>query len=102
MTSTTTHRPPIREYPSVPPTAAALSKVRPLSRRPRPASSEQPDEAVQTVIAPAVSATINLNFDGIGDSANGSLAGVPPDSNLAVGATQVVEVINTSYQVYDK
>src|ERR1700680_2552078 len=26
----------------------------------------------------------------------------PPDSNLAVGATQVVEVINTSYQVYDK
>lgn len=93
---------PIREYPSVHPTAAALSKVRPLYRRPRPASSEQPDEAVQTVIAPAVSATINLNFDGIGDSANGSLAGVPPDSNLAVGATQVVEVINTAYQVYDK
>jgi hypothetical protein len=38
-----------------------------------------------------------LTFDGIG--ANGS---IPPDTNLAVGATQAVEVVNTEYAVYDK
>jgi hypothetical protein len=61
------------------------------------------DVAEQPYIAPPVSATIGLNFEGIPNSANGtSLEGIPSDDNLAAGATQVVETINTSWQVYDK
>jgi len=60
------------------------------------------DRAEQTYAAPLVSATIGLNFEGTPDSANGSLAEWPPDNNLAVGATQVVEATNTAYEVYDK
>src|SRR5277367_642522 len=58
------------------------------------------DLAEQTYLAPPVSATIGFNFEGIPNSANGkALEGIPPDNNLAVGATQVVETINTAWQV---
>ena len=61
------------------------------------------DLAEQTYVAPTVSATIGLNFEGIPNSANGqSLEGIPSDDNLAAGATQIVETINTAWQVFDK
>jgi hypothetical protein len=45
-----------------------------------------------------VGTTNGLNFDGISD-----IDGVaPPDTNASVGATQVVEIVNTSYQVFNK
>jgi len=94
---------PVREYPSQLPTAASALRVRPLPRRILPAAGRlQADAIEQTIALPPVSATITHNFDGIPDSANGSLAGVPPDENLSVGATQVVAVINTAYQVFNK
>ncbi len=94
---------PVRQYPSGLPVAATALRVRPLPRRILPGARLAQADAVEQVFAlPAVSATISHNFDGIPDSANGSLRGVPPDQNLAVGATQVVEVINTAYQVFNK
>jgi hypothetical protein len=94
---------PVREYPSELPTAAPALRVRPLPRRILPGAALAQADAVEQLSAlPLVSATISRNFDGMPDSANGSLAGVPPDENLAVGATQVVEVINTAYQVFSK
>ncbi len=94
---------PVREYPSPLPAAAPAMRVRPLPRRVLPgAALAQADAVEQTFALPPVSATISHNFDGMPDSANGSLAGVPPDENLSVGATQVVEVINTAYQVFNK
>jgi len=42
-----------------------------------------------------------LNFDGIGAIAAG-INVIPPSTNLAVGATQVVQVVNGAYAVYDK
>ena len=94
---------PISQYPSGLPLTAPALRVRPLPRRilPNPGFA-QADAAEQIYPLAAVSATISHNFDGIPDSANGSLRGVPPDENLAVGANQVVEVINTAYQVFDK
>ena len=55
------------------------------------------DGALQTAILTSTPASNGLNFDGIG--ANGS---IPPDTNLAVGDTQVVEIVNTQFAVYDK
>lgn len=100
---------PAREYASLRPTAQMPSSVqtlehpRPLRRALPAAVPAGPDLAEQNSILPQVQATIGLNFDGIPNIANGaSLEGVPSDSNISVGDTQVVEVINTAYEVYDK
>lgn len=43
--------------------------------------------------------TAGLNFDGLNVSTGGW---TQPDANLAVGATQVVQIVNTRYAVYNK
>jgi hypothetical protein len=56
-----------------------------------------------------ISATVGLGFEGVGQ-VGGSLdcpsvaqqAVVPPDTNAAVGDTQVVEWVNTCYAVFNK
>jgi hypothetical protein len=99
---------PVRDYPDVFPQGAMQPRVQPRPRRIVPgAAVTGPDQAEQTYFATPVSATLSHNFDGIPDSGNGSVNGqplrfVPSDSNLAVGSTQVVETINTAYQVYSK
>ena len=55
------------------------------------------DGALQASYSPFTSDSPIVNVDGIG--ANGSL---PPDTNIAVGATQVVEIVNTEYAIYAK
>lgn len=95
---------PLRAYSS----PATSDSVRPMERpRPRQRAipgpdSVGPDAAEQAFALPRVSASIGLNFDGIPNFANGTLIGVPSDSNLSVGDTQVVETINSAYEVYDK
>ena len=94
---------PVRQYPSVAPQGAMHALVHPRPRRIVPgAAVEMADQAEQTYVATQVSATISHNFNGISDSGNSSFLSVPSDSNLAVGSTQVVETINTAYQVYSK
>jgi hypothetical protein len=62
----------------------------------------------QSLISPAVSATIGLSFEGVGNTPYlncPSVAGqevAPPDTNAAVGDTQVVQWVNTCYAVFDK
>jgi hypothetical protein len=64
--------------------------------------------ALQPLIAPLVSATIGLSFEGVGNTSFlncPSVAGIevaPPDTNAAVGDTQVVEWVNVCYAVLDK
>ena len=71
--------------------------------------------AVEPLIGPLVSATTNLSFEGVGQvggfySTPGGIncpnvtGGylVPPDTNAAVGDTQVVQWINICYAVFDK
>jgi hypothetical protein len=69
-------------------------------RAPFPHISNQPDSVLQTEVLPLVNTTTLLNFDGITDAQGGGF--VPPDTNSAVGATQVVETVNVAYAVYDK
>ena len=64
--------------------------------------------AVQPLIASPISATVGLSFEGVGNTSFlncPSVAGqevAPPDTNAAVGDTQVVEWVNTCYAVFDK
>jgi hypothetical protein len=72
-------------------------------------------QALQLSTASNISATVGLGFEGVGQvggfysSPSGlfcpSLSGtflVPPDTNAAVGDTQVVQWINVCYAVFDK
>jgi hypothetical protein len=55
------------------------------------------DPALQTVYPTSASPVVLATFGGL--TWNGS---VPPDTNLAVGETQVVEMVNTQFMIYDK
>jgi hypothetical protein len=77
------------------------SKVMPEhDRAPQRHISNVPDAVAQSEVLSQVATTSLLNFDGITDAQGGSF--VPPDTNAAVGATQVVETVNVAYAVYDK
>jgi hypothetical protein len=69
-----------------------------------PVSNQGEDPVLQS--APAVSAasvTAGLNVEGLGNGFPGfSVNSAPPDTNGAVGATQVVEWVNESFEVFDK
>ena len=68
--------------------------------------------ALQPLIAPLISATTGLSFEGVGQVGGFSTLKtarvlqantvVPPDTNAAVGDTQVVQWINICYAVFDK
>jgi hypothetical protein len=70
--------------------------------------------AFQPSIGPPIGATIGLNFDGVAMTNNTDLGSTlncgkvlgflvaPPDTNLAVGDTQVVQWVNLCYAVFDK
>ncbi len=64
--------------------------------------------ALQPLIGPLISAIIGLSFEGVGNTSTlncPSVAGftvAPPDTNAAVGDTQVVQWVNVCYAVFDK
>jgi hypothetical protein len=64
--------------------------------------------ALQPFIGSVISATIDLSFEGVGNTSTlncPSVAGItvaPPDTNAAVGDTQVVQWVNVCYAVFDK
>src|SRR5882762_7167332 len=62
-----------------------------------------PDEALQEKVLPPVSATLGLNFEGLGLGFAGfGICCAPPDTNGAVGATQYVQWVNLSFAVFNK
>jgi hypothetical protein len=95
---------PVRNYAFSPATGGfpPIERPRPLQRPLPGLISPGRDAAEQPFTSSRVSAALGLDFDGIPNTANGTLVGVPSDSNLSVGDKQVVEVINTAYEVYDK
>ena len=73
-----------------------------LTERARPAE-EFRDSALQASGGTQLSATLGLNLLGVGSGFPGYwVPDAPPDVNLAVGDTQVVQWVNVSYAVFDK
>ena len=62
----------------------------------------------QGFAGPFIGATVGLNFDGVGNNATNNCPSAsrttvaPPDTNAAVGDTQVVQWVNLCYEVFDK
>ena len=97
--------PPLRDIPSAPPAAGRrVHPVGPLPLPVTPAGPEQPDPVLQlTDAGPLVGTTDLLNFAGVGEGDHGfNVTSAPPDTNLAVGDTQVVQWVNTSFAVFNK
>jgi HYDIN/CFA65/VesB family protein len=67
------------------------------------AAAVQADIVLQKVDLPLVSATPGLNFEGLGRGQFGFVVNAaPPDANGAVGSTQYVQWVNSSFAVFDK
>ena len=75
----------------------------PLGRVPLLIAPEQFDPVLQRGRLPASATKQGLDFEGIGAGLPGFFVeGIPPDPNLSVGATQIVEWVNLSFAVFDK
>jgi hypothetical protein len=98
--------PPLRDMPVVPPADGGRRRhpVK-LLHPPRAVPRSFADPAAQTsaFAAPLVAVTAGLNFDGLGNGFPGfTVTSAPPDTNGAVGATQYVQWVNTSFAVFNK
>lgn len=65
------------------------------------------DGALQSQATTAAATTAGLGFDGVGQGFTGpqgtfTVNAAPPDTNGAVGTTQYVQTVNTSFAVFDK
>ena len=93
--------PPLRDIPSAPRARGIF--VHPVGPIPLPAVPVQQDPALQTAVSSSVATTSGRNFPGVGNGDYGFVPNAaPPDPNLAVGATQVVQWVNESFAVFDK
>src|SRR5437870_7992363 len=65
-----------------------------------------PDDPVRQRTAASIAAfapVVSLGFEGLGNGQYGfSVTGAPPDTNGAVGATQDVQWVNTSFAIFNK
>ena len=93
--------PALRDIPSA--QRAQRLFIRPVGPLPFPPVPEQPDQALQTTVYAQIATSAGLNFAGVGNGDYGFAPNAaPPDTNLAVGATQVVQWVNESFAVFDK
>lgn len=98
--------------PRAPSAAAAQQapRVIPLGRIPLPKTpfaAAQMDPALQSSATALVPVSTGKNMDGVGQGFSGpqgsfSVSVAPPDTNGAVGETQYVQWVNTSFAVFDK
>src|SRR5271166_3411259 len=96
--------PPLRELAELPqPPHYGFHEANPIRRIPMKDFGYAVDPVEQSTAGPAANYAIGLHFLGIG---NGfpyySVSVAPPDTNMAVGDTQVVQWVNVSYAVFNK
>jgi hypothetical protein len=97
---------PLRDMPSAP--EAPFYRRMPLGLVPRGSSANaatlmEMDPVVQSSATRLVATTPGLNFAGIGNGDYGFVPrSAPPDTEGAVGATQYVQWVNTSFAVFNK
>jgi hypothetical protein len=96
---------PLRDMAASAQSLPSTAQQAPVAQPTRPAiKSSQPDPVAQVPSGAPVSVQVGLNFDGL-DAADTVASGgpfVPPDTNGAVGATQFVEWVNVTFEIFDK
>ena len=99
---------PLRDMiQAVPKQALTIHEAEPVRRIPLPTGlATLPDDPVRQRTAASIAAfapVVGLGFEGLGNGQYGfSVTGAPPDTNGAVGATQYVQWVNTSFAIFNK
>jgi hypothetical protein len=92
---------PLRDVP-VSPSARNLTE-RPLRIAGINHGPASPDPVLQQSAPAAAVTTAGAGFAGVGAGDYGFIVGAaPPDTNLAVGTSQIVQWVNSSFMVFDK
>lgn len=98
-----------KQHESRPLQTSEMDEAEPVRSIPLPQGlkpENEPDTALQTTsfTAPSQFApTTGFAFEGLGNSSLGfAVHAAPPDTNGAVGLTQYVQILNTSFAVFDK
>jgi hypothetical protein len=97
--------PPLRDLAKMPQSPRyGLHLANPVRRIPkRPVGSGVVDPVEQSTVPSTVNYTLGADFIGVGNGfPNYSVPDAPPDTTMAVGDTQVVQWVNTSYTVCSK
>src|SRR5215510_375672 len=101
--------PPLRDLPIIVPAVDLFHEAEPVRLLPLGPGFKPghiPDSVHQrtAIAAPAALApAVNLGFDGLGSGSLGfTVNSAPPDTNGAVGATQYVQWVNSSFAVFNK
>lgn len=93
--------PVLRELPNRP--GLERKRNRPLKMLPQATGLEQPDPVVQLQSGPLVGTMAGVGFAGVGNGDYGFAPNAaPPDTNMAVGTTQVVQWVNESFAIFSK
>ena len=78
-------------------------EANPAHRIPRRPAASVVDRVEQKTAGGSANYSIGMNFLGVGNGFPGyTVPDAPPDTNLAVGDTQIVEWVNVSWEVFDK
>ena len=96
--------PPLRELSKLPqPTQYGFKEANPVRRIAKRNFGTSVDPVEQRGAAPASNYSINANFLGVGNGFPGyTVPDAPPDTNMAVGDTQVLQWVNVSYTICSK
>ncbi len=93
--------PPLRDIPSSPRAGGVFARA--IGPIPMPSLPLQYDPVLQTSAGGSLATTGGIGFAGVGKGDYGFVPNAaPPDPNLAVGATQIVQWVNESFAVFDK
>ncbi|HEU4777292.1 MAG TPA: hypothetical protein VFS95_10730 [Telluria sp.] len=93
--------PPLRDIPSSPRAGGVFARA--IGPIPMPSLPLQYDPVLQTSAGGSLATTGGTGFAGVGKGDYGFVPNAaPPDPNLAVGATQIVQWVNESFAVFDK
>jgi hypothetical protein len=100
------HSAPLRTF-SAAPLRSTQAENEPIRSMPNSPRGQHHDPVIQSAPGVAAAPTLGTGFDGIGQGFSGpqgsfSVTGAPPDTNAAVGSTQVVEIVNTAFAVFSK
>ncbi len=97
--------PPLRDLAKLPRAPHyGVHEALPVRRIPKHDFGVTVDPVEQnTLLAPAANYTIGLNILGVGNGFPGyTVPDAPPDTNMAVGDTQIVQWVNVSFAIFNK
>src|ERR1039458_8730393 len=96
--------PPLRDLAKLPQSPRyGLHEANPVRRVPKRPAGPAVDTVEQSSVPSGAAYSVGLDFLGVGHGfPNYSVPDAPPDTTMAVGDTQIVQWVNTSYTVCSK